>query len=45
MPPRARPIGHGDEMPFDLVAEVRCFFGRVRASSNANFRMRSTPSE
>ena len=30
-------------MPFDLVAEVRCFFGRVRASSKANFRMRSTP--
>ena len=22
-------------MPFDLVAEVRCFFGRERASSNA----------
>ena len=22
-------------MPFDLVAEVRCFFGRRRASSNA----------
>ena len=31
------------EMPFDLVAEVRCFSGRCRASSNANFRMRSTP--
>ena len=30
-------------MPFDLVADVTCFFGRVRASSNANFRMRSTP--
>ena len=23
------------EMPFDLVAEVRCFFGRLCASSNA----------
>ena len=31
------------EMPFDLVADVRCFFGRLRASSNANRRMRSTP--
>jgi hypothetical protein len=31
------------EMPLDLVAEVRCFFGRDCASSNANFRMRSTP--
>ena len=30
-------------MPFDLVAEVTCFAGRVRASSNANRRMRSTP--
>ena len=30
-------------MPFDLVADVRCFFGRVIASSNANFRIRSTP--
>ena len=30
-------------MPFDLVAEVRCFFGRVIASSNAYFRMRSVP--
>ena len=30
-------------MPLDLVAEVRCFFGRDCASSNANFRMRSTP--
>ena len=30
-------------MPFDLVAEVRCFFGVFGASSNANFRMRSTP--
>ena len=30
-------------MPFDLVAEVRCFFGRLRASSNAYFRMRSVP--
>src|SRR5665811_2582623 len=31
------------EMPLDLVAEVRCFFGRDCARSNANFRMRSTP--
>ena len=30
-------------MPFDLVAEVRCFFGRVIASSKAYFRMRSMP--
>ena len=31
------------EMPFDLVADVRCFAGRVRASSNAKRMMRSTP--
>ena len=30
-------------MPLDLVADVRCARGRVRASSNANLRMRSTP--
>src|SRR5216683_1987255 len=30
-------------MPFDLVAEVRCFFGRPLASSNAYLSMRSTP--
>jgi hypothetical protein len=30
-------------MPFDLVAEVKCFFGRRDASSKAYFRMRSTP--
>ncbi len=30
-------------MPFDLVALVRCFFGRDCASSNANFSTRSTP--
>src|SRR6476620_5509304 len=30
-------------MPFDFVALVRCFFGRDLASSNANFRTRSTP--
>ena len=30
-------------MPFDLVAAVRCFFGRRRASSKAYFRMRSVP--
>ena len=31
------------EIPLDLVAEVRCFFSRFCASSNANFRIRSTP--
>jgi hypothetical protein len=31
------------EMPFDLVAEVRCCFGRDLASSKANFSTRSTP--
>src|SRR5258708_31813301 len=31
------------EMPLDLVAEVRCRFGRDCASSKANFKMRSTP--
>ena len=31
------------EMPLDLVAEVTCFAGRVRASSKANRMMRSTP--
>ena len=31
------------EMPFDFVAEVRCFFGREAARSKANLRMRSTP--
>ncbi len=31
------------EMPFDLVAEVTCFAGRVSASSNAKRMMRSTP--
>ena len=30
-------------IPLDLVAEVRCFFGRDRASSNAYRRIRSTP--
>ena len=30
-------------MPFDLVADVTCRCGRFAASSNANFRMRSTP--
>ncbi len=30
-------------MPLDLVAEVTCFFLRVRASSKANFMMRSVP--
>ena len=30
-------------MPFDLVAEVRCFFGVFCASSKANFSTRSTP--
>ena len=40
---RSSQYGMVIEMPFDLVAEVRCFFGRVCASSKANFRMRSTP--
>src|SRR5688500_14017515 len=31
------------EMPFDLVADVTCFFARFMASSKANFRMRSVP--
>src|SRR5260370_8558248 len=31
------------EMPLDFVAEVRCFFGRDCARSNANFKIRSTP--
>src|SRR5882762_353065 len=31
------------EMPLDLVAEVRCFFGRDCARSKANFKIRSTP--
>src|SRR5690349_4331434 len=31
------------EMPFDLVAEVRCFFGRLWARSKAYFRIRSVP--
>ena len=31
------------EIPLLLVQLVRCFFGRDRASSNANRRMRSTP--
>src|SRR6266508_829243 len=31
------------EIPFDLVAEVRCFFGRLLASSNAYLSMRSVP--
>ena len=31
------------EMPLLLVAEVRCFFGRVCARSKANLRIRSTP--
>jgi hypothetical protein len=30
-------------IPFDLVAEVRCFFSRFMASSKANFMMRSVP--
>ena len=30
-------------MPFDLVAEVRCFLGRVIASSKAYLMMRSVP--
>ena len=30
-------------MPFDFVAEVRCFFGRLWARSKANVRTRSMP--
>src|SRR3990170_678448 len=31
------------EMPLDLVADVRCFFGRLDASSNAYLSTRSMP--
>ena len=31
------------EIPFDLVADVRCFLGLFLASSNANRKTRSTP--
>ncbi len=31
------------DMPLDLVAEVRCFFGRFCARSKANLTTRSTP--
>ncbi|MNL09530.1 hypothetical protein D3C87_1302950 [compost metagenome] len=40
---RSSQYGMVMEMPFDLVAEVRCCLGLFWASSNANFRMRSTP--
>src|SRR5712692_4522091 len=40
---RSSQYGMVMEMPFDLVAEVRCFFGRERASSKAYRRIRSTP--
>ncbi|MNC86165.1 hypothetical protein D3C83_18030 [compost metagenome] len=40
---RSSQYGIEIEMPFDLVAEVRCFLGRVIASSYAYLRMRSTP--
>src|SRR5579862_3925083 len=30
-------------MPLDFVADVTCFFSRVRASSKANFMIRSQP--
>src|SRR5258706_10129362 len=40
---RSSQYGIEIEMPFDLVAEVTCFLGRVIASSNAYLRMRSTP--
>ena len=40
---RSSQYGMVMEMPFDLVAEVRCFFGRERASSKAYLRIRSTP--
>ena len=35
---RSSQYGMVKVMPFDLVADVRCFFGRVRASSNAIFQ-------
>ena len=31
------------KMPFDFVAQVRCFFGLARASSNAYRMIRSMP--
>ena len=40
---RSSQYGMVKVMPFDLVADVKCCFGRVIASSNANFSMRSTP--
>jgi hypothetical protein len=40
---RSSQYGIEMEMPFDLVAEVTCFFGLFMARSNANFMMRSTP--
>src|ERR1700693_5552111 len=40
---RSSQYGMVIEMPLDLVAEVKCFFGRDCARSNANFNIRSTP--
>src|ERR1700722_4520461 len=40
---RSSQYGMVIEMPFDFVAEVRCFLGRLSARSNANFKTRSTP--
>src|SRR5262249_41965936 len=40
---RSSQYGMVIEIPFDLVADVRCFFARFLASSKANCRIRSTP--
>jgi hypothetical protein len=40
---RSSQYGIVNVIPFDLVAEVTCFFGRVIASSNAYFMIRSVP--
>src|SRR3989304_4290959 len=40
---RSSQYGMVIEMPFDLVAEVTCFFRLLRASSNAKRMMRATP--
>jgi len=40
---RSSQYGMVMKMPFDFVAEVTCRRGRLIASSNANFMIRSTP--
>src|SRR5437868_2498401 len=42
-PTRSSQYGIVIAMPFDFVADVRCFFGVFCASSNANLSTRSTP--